>query len=209
MTFTLILQVAPGKMEPLFKVTEICPEAKATPPGPVRVAEPPQLSNDGVTGLAKTNGLGRLSVTVVWVNVVVGSLLIMLIVSWLACPTQIVFGAKLLFNEGGNTAETCSVALAGSVLVILTGVPPSSPTEVNSPGGMVLIRLPGVVDVTVNDTVHSPGTAPTWAGTVPPFNLKYVAPGASATKESSVTVPPQVLDKLIGFATVMPAGKKS
>ena len=89
---------------------------------------------------------------------------------------------------------TVNVALAGVVLVIET--PP--PVELNSFAGIVLIRLPIVVEVTSIPTVHSPGVVPTWAGTVPPFNDKVVVP------DTAVTLPPQLFEILAGFAIDKP-----
>ena len=109
-------------------------------------------------------------------------------------PAQIVLGLKLLLTEGAAIPVTFRVALAG--LVLLMVVPP--PVELRAPTGIVLIKLPGVVEVTLTDTVHDPGVDPDWAGTVPPLNDKEVAPG------TAVTVPPQVLVKFTGFARKMP-----
>ena len=89
---------------------------------------------------------------------------------------------------------TFKVALAGVVLLIV--VPP--PVEDNSPAGIVLMRLPGVVEVTSIDTVHDPGVAPTCSGTVPPVKDNVVPPGAA------VTEPSQVLVKFTGFAMTSP-----
>jgi hypothetical protein len=58
--------------------------------------------------------------------------------------------------------------------------------------------FPGVVEVTSIDTVHEPGVAPTWAGTVPPLNDKTVPPA------TAVTVPPQLLLRFTGFAIEIP-----
>jgi len=79
---------------------------------------------------------------------------------------------------------------------LVTLTPP--PVEVNSPAGIVLIRFPGVVDVTSIATVHEPGVVPTWAGTVPPLNDKVVPP------ETAVTLPPQLLLRFTGFAIEIP-----
>ena len=65
------------------------------------------------------------------------SVFLTVIVSTLFCPTQIVFGAKVLLNEGGCTALTCSVALAGVVLV--TGTVPVGSVAFNVPAGIVLM----------------------------------------------------------------------
>lgn len=105
-----------------------------------------------------------------------------------------VLGAKLLFNAGDWMELTRKVALAGVVLVMM----PPAPEEVSAPAGIVLIRFPGVVEVTFTDTVHEPGVTPLWAGTVPPLNEKVVPPGTAATE------PPQVFESLTGFAMSMP-----
>jgi|SRR5687767_9475815 hypothetical protein len=101
---------------------------------------------------------------------------------------------KLLFTEGLRVPATFKVALAGLVFVIV--VP--SPVEVNAPAGMVLIRFPGVVEVTLIETVHDPGVIPSWAGTVAPFTEKVVEPAAA------VTEPPQELIKPTGLAMARP-----
>ena len=88
----------------------------------------------------------------------------------------------------------CNVALAGSVLEMV--VPP--PDADSSWAGIVLIRLPTVVEVTVIVTVHEPGVDPVWAGTVPPLNDNVVDP------ETAVTEPPQVLIRPTGFAITRP-----
>ena len=64
-----------------------------------------------------------------------------------------VLGAKLLFNAGDWMELTRNVALEGVVLVMM----PPAPEEVSAAAGIVLIRFPGVVEVTFNDTVHEPG----------------------------------------------------
>ena len=126
------------------------------------------------------------------VSAVTGSLLVILIVNRVVCPTQVVVRLKLLLREGGSTAATWSVALAGSSLVIGTMVPLSSPDEVNSLAGMVLIKFPGVVEVTATVTVQDPGEPPLWRGTVPPFNWKDVSPGESMPLAALVMDPPQL-----------------
>ena len=105
-----------------------------------------------------------------------------------------VLGLKRLFKVGAWITPTRNVALAGAVLVMR----PALPEEVSAPAGMVLIRFPGVVEVTSTDTVHDPGTIPTWAGTVPPLKDNVVPPDAV------VIVPPQVLTPLTGFARRIP-----
>jgi len=108
-----------------------------------------------------------------------------------------VLGLKLLLTEGTPVAVTFRVALAG--LVLLMDVPP--PVELKAPIGMVLILAPGVVAVTLTDTVHDPGVDPDWAGTVPPLKDMVVEPAGA------VTVPPQVF--AVTPTTVIPAGKLS
>ena len=77
--------------------------------------------------------------------------------------------------------EIFKVALAGFVFVIF--VPP--PAEENAPVGIVLIKLPKVVEVTLIDTVQDPGVDPDWAGTLPPLKEMVFEPVAA------FTVPPQ------------------
>ena len=89
---------------------------------------------------------------------------------------------------------TCKVALAGVVLLIVS--PP--PMDVNAPTGIVLIRFPGVDDVTSTATVHEPGVDPVCMGTVPPLNDNTVAPGTALTE------PPQVFDRFTGLAIKIP-----
>lgn len=180
----------------LFNVTEVSPGAKGSPPGPVSVAAPPQPVNVGETGFASITLAGRLSVNVVWVRAVFRSLFLIVIASWLTCPTHIVFGVKLLVNEGDWTTPTRRVALAGVVFV--TVIAPLGSVEVNPPAGIVLMRLPGVVEVTSMDTVHDPGDTPACAGTMPPLKDRVVVP------ETAVTLPAQVLVRLTGFAMDIP-----
>lgn len=78
-------------------------------------------------------------------------------------------------------------------------VPP--PVELKAPTGIVLIRVPGAVEVTLTDTVHDPGVDPDWAGTVPPLKDMDVEPAAA------VTLPPQVF--AFTLTTVIPVGKLS
>lgn len=163
------------------------------PPGVAfRVAEDPQFDNEfaGNGGFAITTLAGKLSVRDAPVKSPLGELLLIVTLNTLVSPTKIVFGEKDLFTEGGLTPRTVNVALAGVVLVIET--PP--PVELNSLAGIVLIRLPRVVEVTSIPTVHSPGVMPTCAGTVPPFNDKVDVPG------TAVTLPPQLLETFGGFA---------
>jgi len=75
------------------------------------------------------------------------------------------------------------------------------PVEFKAPTGILLIRVPAVVEVTLTDTVHDPGVDPDWAGTVPPLKEMEVEPAAA------VAVPPQVF--AVTPTTVIPAGKLS
>lgn len=159
----------------------------------VNEAELPQFDNVDETGLARTTLDGSSSISDACVRAIVGSSFLIRIVNALICPTSMVLGEKLLFNVGARTISTCRVALAGVLLV--TG--PNSPDEVNEFAGIVLIRLPGVVEVTSIDTVHEPGV-PTASGTVPPLNDKVVPPG------TAVTEPPHVFDTFAGLAMKMP-----
>jgi hypothetical protein len=189
-TLTRITQFGLGATVALFRVTEV-------PPGlAVRDAEGPQSCKAfaGSGGSAITTFAGKLSVRVVPVRGSTGLLLLIVIVRTLTSPTHIVLGENDLFMEGGGTEITVKVALAGVVFVIET--PP--PVELNSSAGMVLIRLPTVLEVTSIATVHSPGFVPLWAGTVPPLNDRVVVP------ESAVTVPPQVFEMFAGFAIDKP-----
>jgi hypothetical protein len=160
----------------------------------VKTAESPQPESDEETGLSRTILDGSESVSDAWVSAVLRSLFLILIVSCVVCPINIVVGEKLLFTEGDRMPPTRKVALAGVVLVMA----PPSLEEVNAPAGIVLIRFPGVVEVTSTDTVHEPGVDPTWAGTVPPLKDKVVPPG------TAVTEPPHELDTLTGFAMSIP-----
>ena len=103
-------------------------------------------------------------------------------------------GLKLLLTDGGRVPLTFKVALAGVVFVTFA----PAPVEDNALAGMVLIRFPEVVEVTLIDTVHEPGVVPTWAGTVPPISDKDVEPAAA------VTEPPQLSVRPTGFAILRP-----
>jgi hypothetical protein len=177
-------------MEPLLRVTEVPPLAAVTE------AEPPHPVKVGETGLARKTLAGRLSVREAWVRVVFAPL-VMVMDNRLVPPAQILLGLKLLLTEGSPLAVTFKVALAG--LVLLMDVPP--PVECKAPIGIVLILVPGVVAVTLTDTVHDPGVVPDWAGTVPPLKDMLVEPAGA------VTVPPQVFADIP--TTVIPAGKLS
>jgi hypothetical protein len=150
-TFTVIVHVEPGAIVPLFSVTELPPLTA------LKEAEPPQPVNVGETGLARKTLTGRLSVREAWVSVVLVSVFVITMVSWLVCPTHTVFGEKLLLTVGVPATSTRRVALAGVVFVII--MPPPS-VAVNAPAGMVLMRFPGVVEVTSMDIVQDPGFAP-------------------------------------------------
>lgn len=114
--------------------------------------------------------------------------------SRLVPPVQMVPGLKLLLMEGTEIPATFKVALAGLVLVMSE----PSPEEVSAPSGIVLIRFPAVVEVTLMETVHEPGVIPCWAGTVPPLNEKLVEPAIAGT------APPQELVNPIGLAMASP-----
>lgn len=175
-------------------MTELLKVMDEAPLTAVNEAELPQFDNEEATGLARTTLDGSSSVSDVCVSAVVRSLFLIRIVNSLVCPINMVLGEKLLFTVGGRMISTCKVALAGVVLLIL----PVSPVEVSAPAGIVLIRFPGVVEVTSTDTVHEPGVTPLWAGTVPPLKAKVVPPG------TAVTEPPHVFDTLAGFAIRIP-----
>ena len=185
---TVILQVELGAIVPLFSDTDVPPLTA------LNEAEAPHPVNAGETGLARKTSAGRLSVSETWVKVVLGSLFLITMESWLVPPIQIVPGLKLLLIEGIGLPATFKVALAGLVFVML--IP--SPVEVNAPAGIVLIRFPAVVEVTMSETVHDPGVIPSWAGTVPPVRDRLVEPPAA------VTEPPQELVKPTGLAMVRP-----
>lgn len=185
---TVIVQADPGAIVPLFSDTDV-PRLTA-----VNVAESPHPVNTGETGLARKTSAGRLSVSATCVSVVLGSLFLITMESWLVPPIQIVPGLKLLLTEGIGLAATFKVALAGLVLVMLE----PSPVEVRAPAGMVLIRFPVIVEVTLIDTVHDPGVIPIWAGTMPALNAKLVEPA------TAVTEPPQELVNPTGLAMASP-----
>lgn len=184
----MIVQVELGVIVPLISDTDV-PRLAA-----VNEAEAPQPVNVGETGLARKTSIGRLSVSETRVKVVLDSLFLITMESWLVPPVQMVPGLKLLVMEGIGIPATFKVALAGLVLVIL--VP--SPLEVSAPAGRVLIRFPARIEVTWMETVHDPGAMPTWAGTVPPLNENLVEPAAA------VTEPPQELVNPIGLAMASP-----
>jgi len=174
-TLTVIVQVVPGAIVPSFKVTDV--------PASVTEAEPPHPANVGEAGLAKKTFAGRSSRREAPVRVT-PALFVITIDNRLVPPAQILAGLKLLLTEGVPVPLTFRVALDG--LVLLIRVPP--PVESSAPTGIVLMKFPGVVEVTLTDTVHLPGVAPDWAGTVPPLKDIVDEPAAA------VTVPPQVFD---------------
>src|SRR5215217_1417397 len=145
-----MVQVEFGAIVPLCNVTAVpllTASAEAEFPHPLKAGE---------TGLARKTSVGSLSVREACVKVIVESLLLITIDSRLISPAQIVLELKLLRTLGGRTPPTCNVALAGSVLEMV--VPP--PEADNLRSGMVLIRLPTAVEVTVIVTVHEPGVGP-------------------------------------------------
>jgi len=122
----------------------------------VTAAEAPHPLKLGETGSARITPLGRSSCSEACVNGRLGSLLVMTMDNRLVSPAHIVAELKLLRTEGGNTPPTFRVALAEEVLLIVA--PP--PVEVNAFSGIVLIRFPGVIDVTSIATVQDPGMTP-------------------------------------------------
>ncbi len=183
-----MVQVEPGAIVPLFSVTDVPPLTA------VNEAGPPHPVNVGETRLARKTLAGRLSTREAWVKVALGWLFAMKMESWPISPAHIVAGLKLLLTDGSEMPATFKVALAGLVLVMI--VP--SPVEVNAPAGMVLIRFPAVVEVTLIETVHDPGVIPSWAGTVALFTDKVVEPAAA------VAEPPQELVNPTGLAMLRP-----
>ena len=143
---------------PLFNEMAVSPAANAGPPRVEESVPAPHPVRLAVSGVATTTPVGSVSVNVVLVNAAFKSLLRIVIVSVLNCPTKIVLGANPLLTEGGWTATTLRVALAGVVFVIETGVggifvsSGSIVKDDNSLAGMVLMRLPGVVEVTLTST---------------------------------------------------------
>jgi len=184
-----MVQVELGAIVPLFKVTEVPPLTA------VSEAEAPHPLNEGDTGFARKTFAGRLSVNEACVNVVLESLLLITMDSWLISPAHIVLELKLLRTEGGRRPPTCKVALAGLVLVML----PPPPEADNSPAGIVLMRFPTAAEVTLMVTVHEPGVDPVCGGTVPPLKDNVVDPA------TALTDPPQVLISPTGLAITRPA----
>ena len=130
----------------LLSPTVLVPETAA------KDAPAPQFVRFGETGLARTTLVGRVSVYEVWVRSVFVSLLLTVIVSVLVCPTQTVLGLKPFVMDGGVTAITVIVALAGVVLVIDTIVPSSLPDAERLFAEIVLIKFPETVEVTLTST---------------------------------------------------------
>ena len=148
MTFTETTQFKFGVTVALVKLT-VLPPATA-----FSTAAPPQFVK-GVPpngGLARTTFAGKVSVNEVPVRSVSVSLLLIVMVRVLTSPMDIVFGANPLLSVGGVTATTVNVALAGVVLEIVTTVPLSFPLALKLSAGMVLMRFPAVVDVTLIST---------------------------------------------------------
>ena len=150
-TLTRIVHVEPAGMVAFVSVN-VDPPLLA-----LNAAELPQFNRDGETGFARTTFAGKLSVSDARVIAVSRSVLRIRMVSWLVCPTRIVFGEKPLLKVGEITTSTCRVALAGDVLVTV----PPSPLEDSAPCGIVLIRFPIAVEVTSTPTVQEPGFDPT------------------------------------------------
>jgi hypothetical protein len=135
----------------LFKVTEVPPGEAATEADPPHPAD-----SDGETGLARKTLAGRLSCSEAPVSVVFEPFVIF-IDNWLTPPAHMLLGLKLLLTVGAPIPVTFRVALAGLVVVMV--IPPG-PVDVNVRAGMVLIQLPGVLEVTIMDTVQLPGVDP-------------------------------------------------
>ena len=190
-TFTWITQFRLEATVALFNVIDV-------PPGfAINVAEGPQFSSafTGVAGSAIKTPDGNWSVRDAPVRGAAGLVLLILIVSTLVSPTNTVFGENDLLIEGEAMPIMVRVALDGLVFVIETTPPEfNCPVERNSLAGIVLIRLPTVVDVTSMETVQSPGVPSTCGGTVPPLNDSMVVPG------TAVTLPPQELEIFAWFA---------
>ena len=72
---------------------------------------------------------------------------------------------------------------------------------VKAPAGIVLTKLPDMLEVTSTATRQDPGVVFTWADTEPPTRDNLFA--------MVVTVPPQVVEMLAGLAKDSPAGKVS
>lgn len=118
-TVTVIVQVVPDGILPLFSVSRV--------PARVTEAGPPQPLNVGDAGLANATPNGRSSVIEVPVRVVVAPF-VMLIDNWLVPPAHMALGLKLLFTDGPPTGLTCKLTSTG--LILLTLMPPG-PVELN------------------------------------------------------------------------------
>lgn len=94
-TLTVIMQEELGAMLPLLNVTDVPPATAVTE------AEGPHPEVEAFGGFARKTFAGRLSVMAAWVSVVLAALLLILIVSSLVAPAQIVDGLKLLLTVGG------------------------------------------------------------------------------------------------------------
>jgi hypothetical protein len=175
-TRSVIVHSAPAfRMPPLNE--------KMFVPG-VPVSVPPQPPTLKFTGLAKTMPLGIVSVNLIPVSwKVLGLINRILMVE--AEPPITSTGSKLLAMPiaGAPGWKTVKEALAALALVIDT---PPGPVACKLPCAIVLTKLStvAVIVVTVTDTVHDPGVAPVWAGTVPPLKTIVDVPTAA------VTVPP-------------------
>jgi hypothetical protein len=139
-----------GIIVALLRLTEVPPLTA------LREAEAPHPVKLGETGSARKTLPGRVSVSDTWVRVTAGALFRITIESRLISPAHIVLELKLLFTVGGGTPTTFRVALAGVVLVMMS----PSPMEVNASAASLLMRFPGVYDVTSIATVHDPGVTP-------------------------------------------------
>ena len=112
-------------------------------------------------------------------------------------PPGIVAGANVLVPVGEESVDTESVALAG--------VPLLTPWLVESaPAGIVLMWLPGTVEVTSAWKVQLPGVEPTWAGIVAPLIASEPLPAAAVT-----VAPEQVVEAFGVGAITTPAGRES
>lgn len=178
MTFTVILHVAPAAIVPPLSATDV--------PVGEGVTVPVQPLNAGEGGVAKNTPVGRSSVRVVPVKVVF-ALFTIVMVNWLTPPANMLVGLKLLLTEGIPVPVTFKVARASVAFVML--IPPG-PVELNLPGGIILIQLPGTLEVTLTETVHDADVAPVLAGTVPLLKEMSDEPAFA------VTVPPQVFEAM-------------
>ena len=172
MTSTWIVHTLPepaGRVA-LLRVTEL----EVVPTLPL-----PQLLWEALAGLAMVTPPGRLSVRNIFVNAL-GSLLVMMMVIRLLSPAQMVLGMKVLLTPGGVIVRTSRVALAGVVLAASSPEPAPVPVAVEAPAPMVLIRLPGVIELTFTTRTQEP-LVPDLAGTVPPLTAMVVPPGLAVT----------------------------